>query len=186
MGAQVYEDTSGLTLGDPVTRTGKPLSVELGPGLLSNIYDGIQRPLKAIAKSSGDVFIPRGVSIAALDRSKTWEWSPKRKVKAPLSCDLALFSGVVVLVVPPSRRLLVRVSSTPVCAEAEACFDLTGTAASWQLTHQIDHPFLWARLGEPILLGCWRVKCISMQCPGALEQTIRISLCPFCGPREFW
>ncbi|KAH8914120.1 hypothetical protein BT69DRAFT_1254147, partial [Atractiella rhizophila] len=45
---QVYEETSGMTIGDPVLRTGKPLSVELGPGLMSNIYDGIQRPLKSI------------------------------------------------------------------------------------------------------------------------------------------
>lgn len=78
---QVYEDTSGLTVGDPVVRTGKPLSVELGPGLLSNIYDGIQRPLKAIAQQSGDVFIPRGVAVPALDRKKQWEWNPKKKEK---------------------------------------------------------------------------------------------------------
>ncbi len=56
---QVYEDTAGLTVGDGVERTGKPLSVELGPGLLTTIFDGIQRPLKAIAINSGDVFIPR-------------------------------------------------------------------------------------------------------------------------------
>lgn len=81
---QVYEDTSGLTVGDPVVRTGKPLSVELGPGLLSNIYDGIQRPLKAIAQQSGDVFIPRGVAVPALDRKKQWEWNPKKKVSPVL------------------------------------------------------------------------------------------------------
>ncbi len=59
VGLQVYEDTAGLTVGDGVERTGKPLSVELGPGLLTTIFDGIQRPLKAIAINSGDVFIPR-------------------------------------------------------------------------------------------------------------------------------
>lgn len=73
---QVYEDTSGLTVGDGVTRTGKPLSVELGPGLLTTIFDGIQRPLKAIALSSGDCFIPRGVDVPALDRKKHWEFNP--------------------------------------------------------------------------------------------------------------
>ncbi|DBB18851.1 hypothetical protein WJX82_009529 [Trebouxia sp. C0006] len=73
---QVYEDTSGLTVGDGVTRTGKPLSVELGPGLLTTIFDGIQRPLKAIALSSGDCFIPRGVDVPALDRKKQWEFNP--------------------------------------------------------------------------------------------------------------
>ena len=78
---QVYEDTSGLTLGDPVVRTGNPLSVELGPGLLTNIYDGIQRPLKTIAQNSGDVFIPKGVDVPALDRKKQYEFKPKKGIK---------------------------------------------------------------------------------------------------------
>lgn len=74
---QVYEETAGLMVNDPVLRTRKPLSAELGPGILENIFDGIQRPLKAIAKSCGDVYIPRGVSVPALNREKLWEWSPK-------------------------------------------------------------------------------------------------------------
>ncbi|KIY96482.1 V-type H+-transporting ATPase subunit A [Monoraphidium neglectum] len=73
---QVYEETAGLTVGDLVTRTKKPLSVELGPGLMGNIFDGIQRPLKAIAQQSGDVFIPRGVAVPALDQSIAWEFAP--------------------------------------------------------------------------------------------------------------
>eukprot|EP00898_Chlorokybus_atmophyticus_P005867 jgi/Chlat1/6281/Chrsp44S05865 len=73
---QVYEETSGLTVGDPVLRTRLPLSVELGPGLLGNIFDGIQRPLKAIAASSGDVYIPRGVAVPALDKKASWEFAP--------------------------------------------------------------------------------------------------------------
>lgn len=56
---QVYEETAGVTVGDPVIRTGKPLSVELGPGLMETIYDGIQRPLKDIAKASNSIYIPR-------------------------------------------------------------------------------------------------------------------------------
>jgi V-type H+-transporting ATPase subunit A len=56
---QVYEETSGVTVGDPVLRTGKPLSVELGPGLMTNIYDGIQRPLKSIQEKSQSIYIPR-------------------------------------------------------------------------------------------------------------------------------
>jgi V-type H+-transporting ATPase subunit A len=55
----VYEETSGVTVGDPVLRTGKPLSVELGPGLMTNIYDGIQRPLKGIQEKSQSIYIPR-------------------------------------------------------------------------------------------------------------------------------
>ena len=71
---QVYEDTSGLSVGDPVTRTEMPLSVELGPGLLENIFDGIQRPLQVIAEQSESCYIPRGVTVSALDDSKAWEF----------------------------------------------------------------------------------------------------------------
>lgn len=73
---QVYEDTSGLTVGDPVTRSGKPLSLELGPGILGTIFDGIQRPLRDIAIGSGSCFIPRGVDVPALSRSAMWEFEP--------------------------------------------------------------------------------------------------------------
>jgi V-type H+-transporting ATPase subunit A len=74
---QCYEDTSGLSLDDPVLRTRKPLSVELGPGLLNNIYDGIQRPLEDISDMAGDVFLPRGVDVPALDHSKKWRYTPR-------------------------------------------------------------------------------------------------------------
>ncbi|KAJ1641796.1 H(+)-transporting V1 sector ATPase subunit A, partial [Dispira simplex] len=58
---QVYEETAGLTIGDPVLRSGNPLSVELGPGLCSNIFDGIQRPLRGIQELSQSIYIPRGI-----------------------------------------------------------------------------------------------------------------------------
>lgn len=73
---QVYEETAGVTVGDPVLRTGKPLSVELGPGLMETIYDGIQRPLKAIAEISNSIYIPRGISTPALDVSRSWDFTP--------------------------------------------------------------------------------------------------------------
>ncbi|KAL9110115.1 MAG: hypothetical protein Q9227_005309 [Pyrenula ochraceoflavens] len=76
---QVYEETAGVTVGDPVVRTGKPLSVELGPGLMETIYDGIQRPLKAISTSADSIYIPRGIAIPALDRKKKWKFEPKMK-----------------------------------------------------------------------------------------------------------
>uniref|UniRef100_A0A0E0Q163 V-type proton ATPase catalytic subunit A n=1 Tax=Oryza rufipogon TaxID=4529 RepID=A0A0E0Q163_ORYRU len=75
---QVYEETAGLMVNDPVLRTRKPLSVELGPGILGNIFDGIQRPLKTIAIKSGDVYIPRGVSVPALDKDQLWDFEPKK------------------------------------------------------------------------------------------------------------
>ncbi|KAI0897713.1 V-type ATPase [Annulohypoxylon nitens] len=77
---QVYEETAGITVGDPVQRTGKPLSVELGPGLLHNIYDGIQRPLEKISQQSQSIYIPRGIAAPALDRTKKWEFTPTAKI----------------------------------------------------------------------------------------------------------
>jgi len=70
---QVYEDTSGIKPGEPVLNTGQPLTVELGPGLLSSIYDGIQRPLPVLIKKMGD-FIKRGVDAPGLDQEKKWEF----------------------------------------------------------------------------------------------------------------
>ncbi|KAG6027600.1 H(+)-transporting V1 sector ATPase subunit A [Claviceps sp. Clav32 group G5] len=82
---QVYEETAGVKVGDPVIRTGKPLSVELGPGLLNGIYDGIQRPLEDISKVSKSIYIPRGISVPALDRTKKWEFTPTMKVGEHIS-----------------------------------------------------------------------------------------------------
>ena len=75
---QVYEDTSGLQVGEKVTNTGLPLSVELGPGLLSSIYDGIQRPLPLLAEKSGS-FISRGVTLPGLSHETKWEFKPQVK-----------------------------------------------------------------------------------------------------------
>ena len=76
---QVYEETSGLGPGAEVVTTGAPLSVELGPGLIENIYDGIQRPLEVIREVSGSNNLPRGVEVPALDREKKWEFTPTVK-----------------------------------------------------------------------------------------------------------
>ena len=76
---QVYEETSGLGPGAEVVTTGSPLSVELGPGLIENIYDGIQRPLEEIVKKTGSNNLPRGVEVPALDREKKWEFVPVAK-----------------------------------------------------------------------------------------------------------
>ncbi|MFO7866872.1 MAG: V-type ATP synthase subunit A [Candidatus Aminicenantes bacterium] len=75
---QVYEDTTGVGPGEPVFLTGKPLSVELGPGLISSIYDGIQRPLDIIREQEGD-YVPRGIEVEALDRKAEWEFKPLMK-----------------------------------------------------------------------------------------------------------
>lgn len=75
---QVYEETAGLGPGEPVTTTGYPLSVELGPGLIKNIFDGIQRPLEKMREISGSN-IARGVEVNALDREAKWEFKPMAK-----------------------------------------------------------------------------------------------------------
>ena len=68
-----------MQVGDPVKRTAKPLSVELGPGLMETIYDGIQRPLKTIATDTDSIYIPRGISLPSLDRKKKWKFTPTMK-----------------------------------------------------------------------------------------------------------
>ena len=78
---QVYEPLEGLRINDPIYPTGKSLTAELGPGLLSNIFDGIQRPLDRIKHISKSDFIKRGISTNALDRQKQWAFSPNDELK---------------------------------------------------------------------------------------------------------
>ncbi len=82
---QVYEETSGLGPGAEVVTTGAPLSVELGPGLIENIYDGIQRPLEVIREKTGSNNLPRGVEIPALDRTKKWSFTALAAVGTELT-----------------------------------------------------------------------------------------------------
>ena len=78
---QVYEDTAGLRVGEPVLDTGRPLEVELGPGLLGRIFDGTQRPLEVLARDGDDPFgrplLPRGIDVPALDRERSWTFEPR-------------------------------------------------------------------------------------------------------------
>ena len=76
---QVYEETAGLAPGAPVESTGHPMSVELGPGLIGSIYDGIQRPLDDIMKVTGGNLLSRGVEVPALKREKVWHFVPAKK-----------------------------------------------------------------------------------------------------------
>ena len=103
---QVYEETSGIGPGEAVKRTGAPLSVVLGPGLIGQIYDGIQRPLPAIMEKAGD-FISRGVSADPIDFNKKWHFVPSiekgKKVSAGDAVGTVQESPVVVhkIMVPP-------------------------------------------------------------------------------------
>ncbi len=84
--AQVYESTLGVAVGDPVEQTGEMLSVELGPGLLGQVYDGLQNPLDVLATGFG-VFLPRGVDLPALDENSTWAFTPSVQTGAILKAS---------------------------------------------------------------------------------------------------
>jgi V/A-type H+-transporting ATPase subunit A len=103
---QVYEDTSGLMFGDPVESTEGPLTVELGPGLLSSIYDGVQRPLPIIAEQSGD-FIERGTVASALDRERKWPFTPVAQAGAQVA------GGDVLGTVPEGQTIIHKVMVPP-------------------------------------------------------------------------
>lgn len=77
---QVYEETSGIGPGDPVVTTGEPLSVELGPGLIESMFDGIQRPLDAFMEAAKSSFLTKGISVPSLNRTKKWDFKPTVKV----------------------------------------------------------------------------------------------------------
>ena len=110
---QVYEETEGIGPGQPVMRTGEPLSVELGPGLIRSIYDGVQRPLDALARDFGD-YIVRGAERPALDRSKKWDFRPVARVGDRVSAGDVLGtvqeSTLVVhkIMVPPGKSGVVK------------------------------------------------------------------------------
>lgn len=76
---QVYEETTGIGTGDPVITTGEPLSLELGPGLIESMFDGIQRPLDAFEKAANSPFLVRGIAVNALNREKVWTFVPTVK-----------------------------------------------------------------------------------------------------------
>lgn len=82
---QVYEETSGIGPGDPVTTTGEPLSVELGPGLIESMFDGIQRPLDAFMEAAQSSFLTKGISVPSLNRTKKWDFVATAKVGEKVS-----------------------------------------------------------------------------------------------------
>ena len=102
---QVYEDTGGLKVGEPVVSTGLPLAVELGPGMLNGIFDGIQRPLDKIKEASG-TYIERGIVVKSLSREAKWKFTPQAKAGDEVSGGTILgtvpeFSFTHKILVPP-------------------------------------------------------------------------------------
>ena len=141
---QVYEDTSGLVVGQPVVSTGMPLVVELGPGLLKSVYDGIQRPLEKIREKTGN-FITRGVETVALDRHKKWDWTPRVKVGDSVTGGMTL--GTV-----QEFRFLHKILVTP---------EVTGTVKSVREAgaYTVEEPLVVLEDGQELkMFHLWPVR----------------------------
>jgi V/A-type H+/Na+-transporting ATPase subunit A len=145
---QVYEDTSGLTAGDPVLDTGEPLGAELGPGLLGAIFDGTQRPLSVLARAGGDPWgtpmIARGVAPPPLDRTRTWELEPVVAVGEEVG------DGDVLGTVQETRALVHRILVPPGRAG-------TVTAVRGGKT-RVDEPTFWIDGEAVTMLARWPVR----------------------------
>jgi len=118
---QVYEDTSGLKVGEPVESTEAPLMLELGPGLISSIYDGIQRPLPMIAEQTHSDFIARGTMVPALDHERLWEFTPS------VSPGDVLSDGDVLGTVPETASVVHKVMLPPGVAGTVATVVASGS-----------------------------------------------------------
>jgi V/A-type H+-transporting ATPase subunit A len=145
---QVYEDTSGLTAGEPVIDTREPLRAELGPGLLGSIFDGTQRPLTVLARAGenpwGRPMIPRGLSAPALDRERSWEFVPAVAIGEPVGPGDTL--GTVQETAQFTHRILVPSGTAGVVT------DLRGGSA------RIEDAVVWID-GSPLtMLSRWPVR----------------------------
>ncbi len=103
---QVYEDTSGIRVGEPVHGTGLPLVVQLGPGLLGQVYDGLQRPMEVLAKTSGE-FLQRGIYASPLSETKRWHFSPR------VTVGEIVVPGDILGVIPESQTIEHRIMTPP-------------------------------------------------------------------------
>jgi len=145
---QVYEDTSGLTAGEPVTDTREPLRAELGPGLLGSIFDGTQRPLTVLAQAGEDPWgrpmIPRGLSAPALDRERSWQFDPAVGVGEAVGAGDML--GTVEETAQFTHRILVPPGVQGVVTDVSS-----GSA-------RIDDPVVWIDRNPLTMLSRWPVR----------------------------
>jgi V/A-type H+-transporting ATPase subunit A len=162
---QVYEDTGGLRVGEPVVPSGGPFMIELGPGMLGSIFDGVQRPLPELRRRQGD-YIARGGTVPSLDRQKLWDFEPRARIGDSLSTGNLL--GVVpetqhlehrVLVPPGVTGVLEHIQAGRYTVEQTVAVMRTGTGPV-QLTLMQRWPARRARPhggkldpGEPLLTG---------------------------------
>jgi len=150
---QVYEDTVGIAPGAPIYGDNIPLSIELGPGLIGSIYDGIQRPLEEIRKKSG-TYIGRGVSVPSLDREKRWHFTPSAAVGDSVNGGTAI--GTVPeteqfahrILVPPDIRGIV----ASIAAEGEyTVTDIIATIKTEKGKHELSLMHRWPiRISRPV------------------------------------
>jgi V/A-type H+-transporting ATPase subunit A len=137
---QVYEDTAGLRLGEPAERTGAPLSVELGPGLLGQVYDGVQRPLGGLAARDGD-FLGRGATLPALDPARRWAFeaavAPGQPLRGGERLGLARAPGQrdEIVLVPPATTGVVEEVLAGEFTVSEPVVRLAG-GATVELSHR--------------------------------------------------
>ncbi|WP_447976663.1 V-type ATP synthase subunit A [Candidatus Nitrospira bockiana] len=141
---QVYEDTTGLMLGEEVADAAEPLQVELGPGLLGAIFDGVQRPLNVIASQQGD-WIPRGLVLPALSRARRWAFTPTVRP------GTAVAGGTCVGVVHETAKMQHRILVPP---------GVAGTLCKIQEgTYTIEEPIAWLDGDRPLtLMQRWPVR----------------------------
>ena len=145
---QVYEDTAGLKIGEPVLDTGRPLEVELGPGLLGRIFDGTQRPLELLAHDGEDPFgrplLPRGVDVPSLDRERSWRFEPR------VEAGTAVAPGDLLGVVAETQALEHRVLVPPYLS-GQVSKIRSGPA-------RLEEPIVWID-GQPVtMLSRWPVR----------------------------
>jgi V/A-type H+-transporting ATPase subunit A len=145
---QVYEDTAGLRVGEPVQDTGRPLEIELGPGMLGHIFDGTQRPLQVLARSGDQPFgrpwLPRGVALPALERERVWMFEPRVEVGTVVE------GGDLVGVVAETQALQHRILLPP---------HIHGTVTDVRAGPvRIEEPVVWVDDQPVPMLSRWRVR----------------------------
>ena len=142
----IFRLLAGVTVGDPVLRSGKPLSVELGPGLMETIYDGIQRPLRSISDVSKSIYIPRGIDIPSLNREIKWDFTPgKLKVGDHITggdvfgsvFENSLLNDHKILLPPRARGTISRIAETGSYTVDEKILEVefNGTKTEYSMMH---------------------------------------------------
>eukprot|EP01137_Pigoraptor_chileana_P015416 Opistho-2@71310 len=147
---QVYEETSGVTVGDPVLRTGKPLSVELGPGLMASIYDGIQRPLKDIAVQTTSIYVPRGINTPALSKEIAWYFQP-----APIRVGDHIVGGDIYGLVQENTLIRHKIMLPP---KARGTVTYIAPAGNYTLQDTILETEFQGRVSKFSLYQVWPVR----------------------------